>query len=112
MFIVSFDKIKVWSPVGLFEQETILKNELEVSVSIANNTAHIDQLPYYDYGQIFQIVQQAVEHTTPYLEDILCVIVSKLKQEWAGILVSVVVTKLQPPIISNTAAASVAWKEF
>lgn len=112
MFVVKFEGIKVFAPVGIYEQEAIIKNELSIDVTIATQQAEIGQLPYFDYSIINDIVVGCCQKSTPLLEDILKNIVLELKQQWSDILVNVAITKLHPPISNCRGKASVSWIEY
>lgn len=111
MFIVELKDVKLFAPVGVYAQESILKNEIIVNVAVASHT-EFTNLPYIDYTQLFNIVKSACSHPTPYLEDLLKGIYTEIKKQYANTLINISISKIHPPIPNIINCATVHWKEF
>jgi dihydroneopterin aldolase len=111
MFVVELKNVKLFAPVGVYAQESILKNELVVNVAVATNI-ELANIPYIDYTQLFHIVKSVCSLPTPFLEDILKGIYTEIKKQYTNTLINISISKLHPPIPSIMESATVSWKEF
>jgi len=109
MFTVALDKVKFNVPVGLYPQEAVLYNDIEVNVRVSQ-AANLHNLPFINYADIYEVVKAVCTQPTELLETLLQAIVTQLQALYPQSEISVVISKLHPPLGGNVAAATISWE--
>ncbi len=112
MLIVQLDAIEVYAPVGVYQQEALLKNALKIDIALAFAPASITDLPFIDYGLIYEGAVAVCAQPTPLLEDLLQGIYKNIKGTYPNVAINISIAKKLPPLGGTVASATVAWKEF
>lgn len=109
MLTVSLSGVRFSAPVGLYPQEAFTHNELEISVSVAQEAA-IDSLPLIDYTVLHSIAAEAVQEPAALLETLLQRIVTRIETTYPGSRLRVSVRKLNPPMAGQVDYSEVTWE--
>lgn len=110
MFSVSLKGARFTVPVGLYSQETVLLNELEIDVTVQQK-AVIADLPFMDYVQLHTLVQEQIAKPTPLLETHLQQIVLAIEAIYPLAQIKVTIRKLNPPMMGKVAYSEVTWEQ-
>lgn len=108
MLTVSLSGVRFKAPIGLYPQEPLIENDIEISVSVSVQ-ALIDELPLIDYTILHQFVSDAMQEPTAYLETILKRIVNRITKQYPEGKISVVIRKLHPPMHGQVDYSEVKW---
>lgn len=108
MFTVALEKVRFNVPVGLYPQEAILYNDIEVNVRVSQE-ATLSDLPFINYAEIYTLVKAICVQPTALLETLLQQIVSQLQALYPTAQLEVSISKLNPPLGGNVAAATISW---
>lgn len=109
MFTVALEKVRFNVPVGLYPQEAILYNDIEVNIRVSQ-AADLNDLPFINYADIYAVVKAVCIQPTALLETLLQAIVTQLQTLYPQSKISVAISKLHPPLGGNVAAATISWE--
>ncbi len=109
MLTVSLSGVRFRAPVGLYPQEAFIHNEVEISLSVAQE-AGIDNLPLIDYTVLHTITAEAVKEPAALLETLLQRIVTRIGTAYPGSKLRVSVRKLNPPMAGQVDYSEVTWE--
>ena len=101
MLTVELNALKFHSYHGLYEGESVAGSDYEVSLFVTYQApaSFVRLSDTIDYGALFNIVQQAMQHPVPLLEDLADRILKEIKITFPKIRSSVIsIYKLQAPI--------------
>jgi len=108
MFTVSLKAARFTAYIGLYPQEEILPNQIEIDIAVST-PAHIDDLPMIDYTELHAVASAAVSEPTGLLETVLQRIVTAIQNSFPGYRLEVAVRKLHPPMGAQVAHCEVKW---
>jgi len=108
MFTVALSGVRFFSSVGLYPEEKILKNEIEIDVSVSQDVP-LSQLPLFDYEKIHQILSDSVKKPALLLEDVLLRIINQLELLYPDTIIKISIKKLNPPLPGTVAYSCVLW---
>lgn len=112
MLAIHLQKLKFYAFHGLYEEEKILGNEFEVTLSVKFILKQfpcrtIDQT--INYVLLFDLVKERMNKPTPLLETIASEIANQIFEEFQIVEeVIISITKLTAPIISFTGVVGVS----
>jgi len=109
MLTVSLCGARFTAPVGLYPQELLLGNELEIHLSVRQETP-TEQLPLIDYEVLYQIVSEEIKVPETLLEYLIQRIVAAISAKYPDVAVSLAIRKLHPPFGGRVAYAEVKWE--
>jgi dihydroneopterin aldolase len=111
MLTIALKNIRLNAPVGMYNQEHILYNDIEVDVQVKVQVPIHEEWPLVDYSVLNEIVQQAAREEAQLLEDIVRRIFQRIKEHYphAGEM-RVAVRKLHPPMAGDLAYAEVSFE--
>lgn len=109
MFTVSLSGVQFFVAIGMYPEELILKNNIEIDVSVSQ-AASIQQLPLFDYEKIYQVLKDAVQKPAILLEDLMVRIVEQLELLYPNTIIKIVIKKLNPPLPGIVNNSSVSWQ--
>lgn len=109
MFRVSLSGIRFQAPIGLYPQELLLNNEIEIDLSVAQN-ADPESLPFIDYEQLYALIAQEMKVQESLLEGLLKRIVTAVSSVYPGTKISISIRKLHPPFGGQAGYAEVKWE--
>ena len=109
MLTVSLSGVRFRAPIGLYPQEALTQNDIEINISVALS-ASIDELPLIDYTRLHQFALDAIQEPTSLLETIVQRIVNKIDFTYPGSKISVAVRKLHPPMQGEIDYSEVKWE--
>jgi len=109
MLTVSLSGVRFKAPIGLYPQEALTQNDIEIHVSVSVPAA-IDDLPLIDYTILHQLINDAVAEPTAFLETIVQRIVHKIEAAYPGSKKNVAVRKLHPPMAGQVDYSEVKWE--
>jgi dihydroneopterin aldolase len=109
MLTVSIEGLQLKAPIGIYPQEAILHNEIEITMHVSQK-ASIDALPFIDYTQLHQIALQATAAPTPLLETVLQRIVTAIAAQYPDATCKIIIRKLHPPMPGSIHASAVQWE--
>ena len=109
MLTVSLSGVKFKAPIGLYPQESLIQNDIVIHVSVSV-PATIDDLPLIDYTILHQLISEAIQEPTAFLETIVQRIVHKVLEHYPQSKLSVAVRKLHPPMQGEVEYSEVKWE--
>jgi len=109
MLTVSLSGARFRAPVGLYPQEALLENTIEIHLSVSV-PAPINELPLIDYTLLHRFATEAVAEPTALLETIVQRIVHRIGENYPGSRMSVAVRKLHPPMPGQVDHSEVKWE--
>lgn len=109
MFTVSLSGVQFFASIGMYSEEMILKNKIEMDVSVSQE-ANIHQLPLFDYEKIYQILKKAVQTPAVLLEDLMIRIVAALELLYPNTIIKIAIKKLNPPLPGIVNNSCVSWQ--
>ncbi len=110
MLTVAIQQAKFIAPVGLYPQEAVIHNELEVDLALSC-PARIEELPFIDYVILHQLVKKHIMQGEKLLEDIVRNIVLELRMVYPDCKVSLSIRKCNPPMSGQVGSSSVSWED-
>lgn len=112
MFTVQLETIKLYAPVGLYPQEAVLENELEINIAVRDTNATIETLPFIDYSKIYTLVRRVCTQRTELLEQLLQELFQQLRALYPHCLFNISIAKCNPPVGGKVAQSKISWTEF
>lgn len=109
MFRVSLSGLRFHAPIGLYPQELLLNNEIEVDLSVRQNAA-LENLPFIDYEKLYTLVEQEVKLPESLLEHLLIRIVEAIRKVFPQTEITVSIRKFYPPFGGQAAFAEIKWE--
>lgn len=116
-FIIQLNKLRFYSPHGLFAEEAQTGNAFEVNLSLtteapANVVNSLEQT--INYAEVYRITKTIFEVRRDLLETLAMEIAESLKKAFPQLKkVSVQIIKLNPPIAAFSGSVSVTYhKDF
>jgi dihydroneopterin aldolase len=109
MLTVSLSGVKFKAPIGLYPQEALTQNDIEINISVSIPSL-LDELPLIDYTKLHQFAMDAVLEPTALLETIVQRIVYKIESVYPGSKITVAVRKLHPPMQGQIDYSEVKWE--
>lgn len=109
MFTVSLSGVQFFVSIGMYPEELILKNNIEIDVSI-RQAASVQQLPLFDYEKIYQVLKDATQKPAVLLEDLMVRIVEQLELLYPNTIIKITIKKLNPPLSGIVNNSSVCWQ--
>ena len=112
---ISLKGMKFKAPVGVYEEEKLNKNDIEIDVSVKVNTRKAnssdDLNETVDYQSLFDISKKVVLQVSNLLESISERIISQILEEHPPVKrVKIKVRKLNPPIEGECSFSEVSMK--
>ena len=111
MYSVSLAGLRFQCPIGLYPEEIVLENDLEINLTLkrdSNPTA----APLLDYEVVYNIVAEEVRLPESLLENLLDRIVQKIFSRFSGVGLSVEIRKWHPPFGGRSDYAAVKWENI
>lgn len=109
MFAVSLKGVQLYAPIGVYPEELILKNRLEFDISVIQKESDIENLPFFNYEDIYHIVKKESQIASPLLEDLLQRIAQKLLSIFPHSEIEIEIKKHRPPLGGQVLCSSVKW---
>ena len=109
MFSVSLSGVQFFAQIGMYSEEMILKNKIEIDVSVSQ-AASIHQLPLFDYEKIYQVLKEAVKKPAVLLEDLMVNIVLQIELLYPNTVIKISIRKINPPLLGIVNNSSVSWQ--
>jgi len=110
MLTVALNKAQFIAPVGLYPQEAVLYNDIEVDLAVTC-AAQIDDLPFIDYVALHQLVKQEVLKGEQLLEKLMQQIVQQLRIAYPDCKVRLSIRKCHPPLAGAVESSMVCWED-
>lgn len=112
-FRISLKKLRIYSYIGVIEQERLVGHELEVNIDISYPGA-IFELENIDstvsYADIFHIVKEESSGEWLLLESLAQSIARRVISEWEFVeVIKVSMTKLSPPVAGMEGVGEVTY---
>lgn len=108
MYQVSLSGMRFHAPIGLYAEEQVLKNNIEIFLSIS--TQEFDANNIIDYQKIYSIVKKEVEVKETLLENLIQRIVRQITILLGqDMKLSVKIRKYAPPVGGDVDFAEVVW---
>jgi dihydroneopterin aldolase len=108
MLRVSLSGLRFHAPIGLYPQELLLNNEIEINLSVWSS-AELENLPFIDYEKLYALVEQEVKLPESLLERLLVRIVTVIRQVFPETEIEVTIRKFHPPFGGHAAYAEIKW---
>lgn len=114
---MEIDRLRLYAFHGVMEQERLVGNTFEVSVSVSYPYPSDEDISsgtrLVDYGELTEMVKEDMGLREPYLEQVVGRIKSNICRRWPFVVHGMVkVAKLTPPIPNSQmdrAAVSLLW---
>lgn len=108
MFTVSLKGVHLQASIGVYAEEHILNNDLEIDLSLSKESS-IGELPFFDYQTLYEILLECTSEPIPLLEDLLARIVNQVFTLFPNTFIQIEIKKLNPPLGGEVAFSSVSW---
>lgn len=99
---INLSRLRFYSRIGVFEQERVVGNEFEVSVTLeyeASNFKMESLDSTISYADVYEIIREEMGKEWLLLESVCAEISNRIKRQWPLITQGKVeITKLAPPI--------------
>lgn len=109
MFAVSLKGVQLYAPIGVYPEELILKNQLEFDISVIQSQSNIENLPFFNYEDIYHVIKCESQIASPLLEDLLQRIAQKLLSLFPHSKIEIEIKKHRPPLGGKVNYSSVKW---
>lgn len=111
MYSVNLSGLRFQCPIGLYPEEKILENELEINLALKRDSIPT-VAPLLDYEVVYNIVAAEVRLPESLLENLLGRISKKILDRFPGIYLSVEIRKWHPPFGGQSNYAAVKWENY
>lgn len=113
MYKVSLSGLKFNCGVGVYAQEKLTGNELEIDLTVGLSTNDSSLLPFIDYVVLHDLLKSSLKQNSTLLEELLRDMLIAIKQ-YVGEQAKVKLTlkKLYPPINARIESVEVVWDDF
>lgn len=111
MLTVALNKARFVAPIGLYPQEEVLYNQLEVDIALSIPAQIDDQLPFIDYVVLHQLVKTQVLKGEKLLEQLLQHIVVATRELYPDCAIRLSIRKLNPPMEGEVGSSEVSWQD-
>ena len=108
MLKVALRQARFNAPIGMYPQEQLIYNDIEVDVILSQQT-HLEALPFINYVALYQIVKSVIEKHHPTLEAIVQEIINTIHETYQAATIEVAVRKLHPPVGGPVACSEVSY---
>lgn len=107
MFAVGIKDWRIAAFVGLYPEEKLIPNVLNISISVQHKT----EKPWVDYTLLVTWTKEILQTPHDLLEDVLYKIRDKIKSEFPQAQLEITIEKLNPPTGEQIVASFVRWIE-
>lgn len=108
MYSVTLAGIHFHAPIGLYPEEQILGNDIEITISISRKSPPTE-LPLLDYEKIYFLAEKESQIQETTLENLLQRIVMRIEALYPETLSHIEIRKLHPPLKGTVDYAIVSW---
>ncbi|MFT4062320.1 MAG: dihydroneopterin aldolase [Edaphocola sp.] len=110
MLTVALHGVRFHAPTGLYPQEDVLGNELEIDIEVSVPAA-INELPLIDYATLHDIIGREVAAPASLLEHLLAKIANAVHAAYPQCSLKLQIKKLHPPMPGQTQWSLVRWED-
>lgn len=109
MYRVSLCGVNVVALVGVYDQEKLTGNELEIDLHVST-TKKSAKDSFIDYAKLHEIILHATQEPTGLLEQLIDRIKDGVRVIYPGVYLKIVIRKLNPPLGGAIAFSEVTWE--
>jgi dihydroneopterin aldolase len=114
-FLIQLNNLRLFGYHGLHEEERILGNEFEVTISMEIKAPEVDNVSISDtinYAEVYELVREIFNQREGLLETICINMSTAIKNKFPQLQkISIQIIKLYPPISSFVGSVSVTYQK-
>lgn len=111
MYSVILSGLRFQTPIGLYPEEQILGNEIEIDITLSRDSP-LSSPPLLDYEKVYTLISREAGQNETLLENLMERIIDNLKSTFPNTEITIEIRKRHPPFGGSANYAAVRWSSF
>lgn len=108
MYSVTLSGLRFHAPIGLYPEEQILGNEIEINIELSRYLP-LNASPLLDYSKVYELVAAEAKEKDTLLENLMQRIINKITFVFPNTGIQLEIRKINPPFGGQADFASIRY---
>jgi len=109
MYSVTLAGLRFQVPIGLYPEERLLGNDLEINITLRRNTP-LQDAPLLDYERLYLLVETEARQEDTLLENLMQRIVHQIEKTFPKTGIAIEIRKWHPPFGGTADYAAISYE--